>query len=177
MIEVQPKDLADIPEIMSKLTNIDGKFVIFCDDLTFESGETNYKILKTILDGSLRTTKQFIVYATSNRRHIVQENMEENQKRKLLTRKFTTVRRSRKKYHSQNVFGIWVSFHPFSQNDYMTIVLHHLQNLSQKTLTPEQINEVKIYALQWALERGSRSGRVANQFVLDWLGKKGLQND
>ena len=177
MIEVQPKDLADIPEIMSKLTNIDGKFVIFCDDLTFESGETNYKILKTILDGSLRTTKQFIVYATSNRRHIVQENMEENQKAQVINQEIHHSEAIEEKISLSERFGIWVSFHPFSQNDYMTIVLHHLQNMSQEPLSPEQINEVKIYALQWALERGSRSGRVANQFVLDWLGKKSLQND
>ena len=103
MIEVQPKDLADIPEIMSKVTKIDGKFVIFCDDLTFESGETNYKILKTILDGSLRTTKQFIVYATSNRRHIVQETMEENQKTQIINREIHHSEAIEEKYHSQSV--------------------------------------------------------------------------
>ncbi len=177
MIEVQPKDMADIPYIINKLSKINGKFIIFCDDLTFESGETNYKILKTILDGSLRTTDQFIVYATSNRRHIVSENMEENQNVQIINREIHHSEATEEKISLSERFGIWLSFHPFSQNDYITIVLHHLHHLSQETVSPDQIDKIKIYALQWALERGSRSGRVAHQFVIDWLGKRSLQND
>ena len=177
MIEVQPKDMADIPYIMKKLTNIEGKFIIFCDDLTFESGDTNYKILKTILDGSLRTTKRFLVYATSNRRHLVPENIEENQKARIINQEVHFSETTEEKISLSERFGIWLSFHPFSQNDYITIVLHHLENLSQETLTSNQLDEIKTCALQWALERGSRSGRVAHQFVLDWLGKKSLKND
>ena len=177
MIEVHPKDMTDIPTIMNKLTNIEGKFIIFCDDLTFESNETNYKILKTILDGSLRNTKQFIVYATSNRRHIVPENIEENQKAQIVNHEIHYSEATEEKISLSERFGIWLSFHPFSQSEYITIVFHHLKNLSQETLSPNQIDEIKEHALQWALERGSRSGRVAYQFILDWLGKKSLKND
>lgn len=177
MIEVQPRDMADIPTIMHRLGNVKGRFIIFCDDLTFENGETNYKILKTVMDGSIRTTKQFIVYATSNRRHIIPENASENLKSSVVNNELHHSEATEEKISLSERFGIWLSFHPFSQNNYLNIVFHHIKKLSTKPLSKEEQIEIKTEALQWALERGSKSGRVAYQFVIDWLGRKSLEKN
>ena len=174
MIEVQPKDMADIPVIMKKITNLKGKFVIFCDDLTFENNETDYKILKTVLDGSIRVEKQFIVYATSNRRHIVPEDAAENFKGQIINNELHHSEAIEEKISLSERFGIWLSFHPFSQDDYVNIATSHLKKMACRALLTDELEEIRTSALRWSLERGSRSGRVAYQFALDWLGKKRL---
>jgi predicted AAA+ superfamily ATPase len=146
------------------------KFLVFCDDLSFEEGEAGYKALKSILDGSVAaSTPNVLIYATSNRRHLLPEYMKEN---------LTYTHTADGEVHPGEVieekislserFGLWVSFYPFSQDEYLAITA---QWLSSFGVSRESIAAARAEALVWALERGSRSGRVAYQFARDWAGR------
>ncbi|TXI66474.1 MAG: DUF815 domain-containing protein, partial [Limnohabitans sp.] len=146
------------------------KFMVYCDDLSFEDGEPGYKALKSILDGSVAAaTPNVLVCATSNRRHLLPEYMSEN-----LTYKHTPDGEVHpgegveEKISLSERFGLWISFYPFSQDEYLTIANQWLGALGA---TPAQIEEARPAALLWALERGSRSGRVAYQFARDFMGR------
>jgi predicted AAA+ superfamily ATPase len=170
LIEVDKDDLTDLPDIIELVSERPEKFMVFCDDLSFEDGEPGYKALKSILDGSISAaTPNVLIYATSNRRHLLPEYMKEN-----LTYTHTDDGEVHpgegveEKISLSERFGLWVSFYPFTQDEYLTIAA---QWLSSFGVTPSEIEAAKPEALVWALERGSRSGRVAYQFARDYAGK------
>ncbi len=170
LIEVDKADLTDLTDIVEAVSDRPEKFIIFCDDLSFEDGESGYKALKSVLDGSVAaTTPNVLIYATSNRRHLLPEHMKDN---------LTYTHTDDGEVHPGEVieekislserFGLWVSFYPFSQDEYLIIVA---QWLSSFNVDAAAIQAAKPEALVWALERGSRSGRVAYQFARDYAGK------
>jgi predicted AAA+ superfamily ATPase len=170
LIEVDKDDLTDLPDIIELVSDRPEKFMIFCDDLSFEDGEPGYKALKSILDGSIAAaTPNVLIYATSNRRHLLPEYMKEN-----LTYTHTEDGEVHpgegveEKISLSERFGLWVSFYPFSQDEYLTIAAQWLASFG---VQPASIEAAKPEALVWALERGSRSGRVAYQFARDYAGK------
>ena len=170
LIEVDKADLTDLPDIVDVVSERPEKFIVFCDDLSFEDGEPGFKALKSILDGSVAaTTPNVLIYATSNRRHLLPEYMKEN---------LSYTHTDDGEVHPGEVveekislserFGLWVSFYPFTQNEYLTIVAQWLTSFG---VAPAAIEAARAEALVWALERGSRSGRVAYQFARDYAGK------
>lgn len=170
LIEVDKADMTDLPDIIDLIADRPEKFILFCDDLSFEEGEAGYKALKVALDGSIAAqSDNVLIYATSNRRHLMPERMSDNAS-------YThdedgdlhpgeTVE---EKISLSERFGLWVSFYPFKQDDYLDIVAHWLASYD---CTPEQISAARADALRWALQRGSRSGRVAWQFARDYAGR------
>ncbi|MFM7025500.1 MAG: ATP-binding protein [Limnohabitans sp.] len=170
LIEVDKEDLTDLPDIIEVVAGRPEKFMVYCDDLSFEDGEPGYKALNSILDGSgAAATPNVLVCATSNRRHLLPEYMSEN-----LTYKHTPDGEVHpgegveEKISLSERFGLWISFYPFSQDEYLAIAAQWLGALGA---TPVQIEEARPAALLWALERGSRSGRVAYQFARDFMGR------
>ncbi len=172
LIEVDKADLTDLPDIVDVVSDRPEKFIVFCDDLSFEDGEPGYKALKSILDGSVAAaTPNVLIYATSNRRHLLPEYMADN---------LTYTHTEDGEVHPGEVveekislserFGLWVSFYPFSQQEYLTIVAQWLSSFGVPAPAGEEARPV---ALVWALERGSRSGRVAYQFARDYAGRHG----
>jgi predicted AAA+ superfamily ATPase len=170
LIEVDKDDLTDLPDIIDVVSGRPEKFIVFCDDLSFEDGEPGYKALKSILDGSVAAaTPNVLIYATSNRRHLLPEYMKDN---------LSYTHTDDGEVHPGEVveekislserFGLWVSFYPFSQDEYLTIVAQWLSALGAPAAS---IDAARPEALVWALERGSRSGRVAYQFARDWVGR------
>ena len=170
LIEVDKADLTDLPDIVDVVSGRPEKFIVYCDDLSFDEGEAGYKALKSILDGSVAaSTPNVLVYATSNRRHLLPEYMKDNlsythtddgevHPGEVIEEKISLSER----------FGLWVSFYPFSQNEYLAIVAQWLGALGASAA---QIEAARAEALVWALERGSRSGRVAYQFARDYAGR------
>ena len=170
LIEVDKDDLTDLPDIIEVVAERPEKFMVYCDDLSFEDGEPGYKALKSILDGTVAAaTPNVLVCATSNRRHLLPEYMSEN-----LSYKHTPDGEVHpgegveEKISLSERFGLWISFYPFSQDEYLAIVA---QWLAAMGATPAQIEEARPAALLWALERTSRSGRVAYQFARDHMGR------
>ncbi len=164
-------DLHDLGDIVDLISQRPERFVVFCDDLSFEDGESGYKALKVALDGSVAAqSDNVVIYATSNRRHLLPEYMSDNE-----TYKHTSDGEIHpgevveEKISLSERFGLWVSFYPFKQDDYLTIVGHWLQHFG---CDAAEIEAARGDALVWALERGSRSGRVAWQFARDWSGRK-----
>ena len=170
LIEVDKADLVDLPDIVDVVSELPEKFIVFCDDLSFEEGEPGYKALKSILDGSVAaTSSNVLIYATSNRRHLLPEYMKENlsythtedgevHPGEVIEEKISLSER----------FGLWVSFYPFTQDEYLVIVA---QWLSSFGVGAPAIAAARPEALVWALERASRSGRVAWQFARDYAGR------
>ena len=170
LIEVDKDDLVDLPDIIEVVAARAEKFIVYCDDLSFEDGEPGYKALKSILDGTVAaSTANVLIYATSNRRHLLPEYMKEN-----LTYTHTDDGEVHpgegveEKISLSERFGLWVSFYPFSQDEYLSIVA---QWLSSFGVSPAALEAAKPASLVWALERGSRSGRVAYQFARDYAGQ------
>ena len=170
LIEVDKDDLVDLPDIIEVVAERAEKFIVYCDDLSFEDGEPGYKALKSILDGTVAaSTANVLIYATSNRRHLLPEYMKEN-----LTYTHTDDGEVHpgegveEKISLSERFGLWVSFYPFSQDEYLAITAQWLSSFGVSTTA---IDAAKPEALVWALERGSRSGRVAYQFARDYAGK------
>ena len=170
LIEVDKADLTDLHDIVDVVSERPEKFIVFCDDLSFEDGEPGYKALKSILDGSVAaTTPNVLIYATSNRRHLLPEYMKEN---------LSYTHTEDGEVHPGEVveekislserFGLWVSFYPFTQDEYLVIVAQWLQSFG---VAGDTIAAARGQALVWALERGSRSGRVAYQFARDYAGQ------
>ena len=171
LIEVDKSELVDLPDIVDLVAPRPEKFIVFCDDLSFDEGEPGYKALKSVLDGSVSAaTANVLVYATSNRRHLLPEYMAEN---------LSYTHTADGEVHPGEVveekislserFGLWVSFYPFNQDEYLQIVAQWLSALG---VDAAQITAARPEALVWALERGSRSGRVAWQFARDFTGRQ-----
>ncbi len=172
LVEVDKQDLLDLPRIVDLLANAPYRFILFCDDLSFESGDAGYKALKTVLDGSVSAqSENILIYATSNRRHLMPEHMHENlQTRYEANGEIHPGEATEEKISLSERFGLWVSFYSFNQQDYLDIVSHWLTTFG---CSASAIEEARQPALQWALERGSRSGRVALHFARDWAGRHG----
>ncbi|MDP1530472.1 MAG: ATP-binding protein [Rhodoferax sp.] len=170
LIEVDKADLTDLPDIIDLVSDEPYKFIVFCDDLSFDEGESGYKALKSILDGSVAaTTANVLIYATSNRRHLLPEYMKENLSyTHTVDGEVHPGEGVEEKISLSERFGLWVSFYPFSQDEYLTIVA---QWLGAMGISVPAIEAARAEALVWALERGSRSGRVAYQFALDYAGQ------
>jgi predicted AAA+ superfamily ATPase len=170
LIEVDKADLVDLPDIVDLVAGRDERFIVFCDDLSFDEGEPGYKALKSILDGSVaQASDNVLIYATSNRRHLLPEYMKEN-----LTYQHTEDGEVHpgevveEKISLSERFGLWVSFYPFTQDEYLAIVGQWLRN---QGVSEDAIQAARQESLVWALERGSRSGRVAFQFAQDYAGR------
>ena len=170
LIEVDKSELVDLPDIVDLVADRPERFIIFCDDLSFDEGEAGYKALKSILDGSIaEASDNVLIYATSNRRHLLPEYMKENlsythtedgevHPGEVIEEKISLSER----------FGLWVSFYPFTQDEYLAITA---QWLSSFGVSAKAIEAARAESLVWALERGSRSGRVAYQFARDYAGR------
>ena len=173
LIEVDKHDLIDMPDIVEQIYRRPERFLLFCDDLSFESDEPGYKALKAVLDGSIATASEnVLIYATSNRRHLMPEYMQENLATRLVGEEVHPGEAVEEKISFSERFGLWLSFYPFNQDDYLRIVEHWLGYLGVGNTASPEIRES---ALQWALLRGSRSGRVAWQFACDWAGRHGIK--
>jgi len=169
LIEIDKSDLVELPAITELVSARPERFILFCDDLTFEAGEPGYIALKVALDGSIATTSEnLLIYATSNRRHLMPEYMAENLETKYVGEEIHPGETVEEKISLSERFGLWVSFYPFDQDEYLAIVSHWLQRLG---CSADQAKRARDEALQWALQRGSRSGRVAYQFARDWAGR------
>lgn len=172
LIEVEKRDLTDLPDIVGMIHARPERFVLYCDDLSFEADEPGYKALKVVLDGSVAAASEnCLIYATSNRRHLMPEFMQENLEYQHVGEEIHPGETSEEKVSLSERFGLWVSFYPFDQDEYLSIVrvwLEHFKIAGGKSA------EVEHAALQWALTRGSRSGRVAWQFARDWAGRTRL---
>jgi hypothetical protein len=171
LIEVERHHLVDLPEIIELIDGRPGRYVVFCDDLSFDEQDSTYRALKVVLDGSvLSTPDNVIIYATSNRRHLVPERLRDNLDAKPVDGEIHQGEAVEEKISLSERFGLWLSFHPFRQDDYLDIVRHWLASLG----VASDGEDVTRAALQWALLHGSRSGRAAQQFARDWAGRIAL---
>ncbi len=167
LIEVEKNDLVDLPYIVDQVAARQERFLLFCDDLTFHGAEDGYIALKVALDGSISTTSDnLLIYATSNRRHLMPEYMAENLETRYVGDEIHPGETVEEKISLSERFGLWVTFYPFDQDEFLEIVRQWLKHFgaSAEEGTKEE-------ALQWALQKGSRSGRVAYQFARDWVGR------
>lgn len=168
LIEVEKQDLIDLPDIVDLVADAPYKFLLFCDDLSFDADEPGYKALKVVLDGSISATSDnLLIYATSNRRHLMPEYMQENLETKYLGEEIHPGETVEEKISLSERFGLWVSFYPFDQDEYLAIVDYWLGQLG---VPEKERTRSRNEALQWALTRGSRSGRVAWHFARDYAG-------
>jgi len=170
LIEVDKDDLLDLADIVDLVAGRPERFIIFCDDLSFEAGETAYKALKSVLDGSIAAPPDnVLIYATSNRRHLMPEYFSENLENTRVDGEIHPGEATEEKVSLSERFGLWISFYPFSQEDYLAIVRHWLRHFG---VDEASIAGSEREALNWALGRGSRSGRVAWQFARDLAGRR-----
>src|SRR5262249_9821127 len=175
LIEVEKQDLVDLADIVDRIAERPARFIIYCDDLSFEADESGFKALKVVLDGSVAAASEnCLIYATSNRRHLMPEYMGENLEYKHVGEEIHPGETSEEKVSLSDRFGLWVSFYPFDQEDYLRVVAVWLEHFKAPGAHTEAAQRA---ALQWALARGSRSGRVAWQFARDWAGKSRLKAD
>lgn len=168
LIEMDRQDLMDLPEVVALLTGRPERFIIFCDDLSFESGDPGYKALKSVLDGSIAgVPENLLIYATSNRRHLMPEYMDENLETHRIGDEIHPGERVEEKISLSERFGLWLSFYPFDQDHYLAICQYWVTELGNVLWN----DTVRQEALQWSLSRGARNGRVAWQFARDWVGR------
>jgi type I restriction-modification system, M subunit len=167
LIEVDKSDLVSLPALLFLLKDRPEKFIVFCDDLSFETGDETYKALKTALDGGLsQRCSNVLVYATSNRRHLMPEYMDENIGTTGIRGEIHQKEAVEEKISLSDRFGLWLSFYPFDQNDYLQAVENWLGDFGV-----DFDETARKAALQWAQMRGNRSGRSAWQFACDWAGR------
>jgi predicted AAA+ superfamily ATPase len=173
MIEVEKHDLTDLAEIVEQVGDRRERFVLYCDDLSFEADEPGYKALKVVLDGSISAASDnVLIYATSNRRHLMPEYMHENLEYKHVDEEIHPGETVEEKISLSERFGLWVSFYSFDQDDYLAIAAHWVRYFAPHAIIDDTVRRE---AVQWALARGSRSGRVAWQFARDYAGRVGLK--
>ncbi len=169
LIEVDKDDLLDLPDILELVRYRSERFLVFCDDLSFEANETGYKALKAALEGSISAAPDnLLIYATSNRRHLMPEFQRENREARLVDGEIHQGESVEEKISLSDRFGLWIAFHPFTQAEYLAVVHHWLRRFGAAASDHEEIERA---ALRWALRRGSRSGRTAWQFARDWAGR------
>ena len=166
VIEVEKSELVDLPDIVNLIEGRRERFIIFCDDLSFDAGDATFKALKVVLDGSLSSPPDnVLIYATSNRRHLMPEYFTENLDGKKVGEEIHPAEAVEEKISLSERFGLWLSFYPFDQDAYLNITAHWLKSFG---CSDSEIARAERDALNWALMRGSRSGRVAWQFAKDW---------
>jgi predicted AAA+ superfamily ATPase len=178
LIEVDKADLVDLPDIAERVEGLRQRFVVFCDDLTFDAGEPGYKALKVMLDGSIAGgAGNVVIYATSNRRHLLPEYFSENLETKHVGEEVHPGESVEEKISLSERFGLWISFYPFAQDDYLAAVAGWLAHFGVKPAAGAREADARMReALQWALQRGSRSGRVAWQFAKNLAGARALKS-
>lgn len=170
MIEVDRHDLADLPDLIALVDGRPERFIVFCDDLSFEAGDASFKELKVALDGSLAAPPDnLLIYATSNRRHLMPEFFAENLETQRHGGEIHPGESTEEKTSLSERFGLWLSFYPFDQDAYLDIVAHWLQHYGANA---KQVEAARQEALNWALGRGARNGRVGWQFARDWAGRQ-----
>ena len=175
LVEVDKQDLVALPEIVMLLSHRPERFIIFCDDLSFEASEPSYKALKVVLDGSISVTSDnVLVYATSNRRHLMPETFAENSETKYIGDEIRPGDTTEEKVSLSERFGLWLSFYPFDQDEYLAIAVQWLTHYGIVTADHHLSEEIRQAALMFSHTRGARSGRVAFQFARDYAGKLGL---
>lgn len=179
LVELDREGLAQLPDVLESLREADPderfRFILFCDDLSFEADDPAYKGLKSVLDGGLEARpSNVLIYATSNRRHLMPRFFAENQEYERRGEEIIPGESAEEKLSLSDRFGLWIGFYPFDQDTYLAIVDHYLQARLPATIPLE---EMHVEALRWALARGSRSGRVARHFANDFLGRMGLGSD
>lgn len=172
MVEVPAHRLVDLPDLVGILADRPEKFIVFSDDLSFESGDGSYKALKAVLDGSLAAAPpNVLIYATSNRRHLLPEYQSDNAQTQTVDGEIHHGEAVEEKISLSERFGLWLSFYPFDQQNYLAIAAKHLaaHGMAADIGTDQPWERA---ALQWALARGNRSGRTAEQFARDWAGQQ-----
>jgi predicted AAA+ superfamily ATPase len=170
IIEVGKAALAELPRLIELVSGRPERFILYCDDLSFNAGEAGYQPLKAALDGSLVSfSDNLLIYATSNRRHLMPEYMQENLGAQYVGEEVHPSEGVEEKISLSDRFGLWVPFYPFSQDEYLDIVAHWLRHFGMDGVLEEAAHQA---ALQWSVQRGSRSGRVAWQFARDWAGRQ-----
>jgi predicted AAA+ superfamily ATPase len=170
VIEVGKPALAALPHIIALVAGRPERYILYCDDLSFNADEPGYQALKAALDGSLVAfSDNLLIYATSNRRHLMPESMQDNLATKYVGDEIHPAETVEEKISLSERFGLWVSFYPFSQDEYLDIVVHWLKHFGMAAELDEVARQA---ALQWSIQRGSRSGRVAWQFARDWAGRQ-----
>lgn len=173
LVEVEKEDLVDLPEIVEILRNRPECFIVFCDDLSFEAAEPGYKSLKVVLDGSISSTSDnVVVYATSNRRHLMPEFMAENLQTQYVGEEIRPGDTTEEKVSLSERFGLWLSFYAFDQDEYLKVAQYWLMHFGISEMTAE----IRQAALLFSLNRGARSGRVAYQFARDYVGHSALKD-
>ncbi|AMB85679.1 AAA family ATPase [Pseudomonas agarici] len=177
LIEIERDHLADLPRVVEQLMKSAQRFVLFCDDLSFESGEGDYRVLKSVLDGSLeQAPDNVLLYATSNRRHLVPEKQSDNEHWTRVDGELHPSEAVEDKIALSDRFGLWLSFYPFTQEHYLSVVEHWIGELALKAgLSWQRDEQLDIQAVRWATGRGNRNGRCAYQFARYWVGLKLLE--
>ncbi len=177
LIEIERDHLADLPRVVELLAGSPQRFVLFCDDLSFEAGEGDYRVLKSVLDGSLeRAPDNVLLYATSNRRHLVPEKESDNQNWQHVEGELHPSEAVEDKIALSDRFGLWLSFYPFTQDHFLAVVQHWISvQAAQAGLQWQWNHELEILAIRWALGRGNRNGRCAYQFARSWVGQQLLE--
>ncbi len=172
LIEIERDHLADLPKVVDQLIGQPQYFVVFCDDLSFEAGEGDYRVLKSVLDGSLeRAPENVLLYATSNRRHLVPERQSDNENWQMIDGELHPNEAVEDKIALSDRFGLWLSFYPFSQEHYLNVVRHWIGSLAEQAgLTWSWDEALEKDAIRWATARGNRNGRCAYQFARQWVG-------
>ncbi|MBE7928585.1 ATP-binding protein [Pseudomonas saudiphocaensis] len=178
LIEIERDHLADLPKVVELLAGQAHCFIVFCDDLSFEVGEGDYRVLKSVLDGSLeRAPENVLLYATSNRRHLVPERQSDNENWQMIDGELHPNEAVEDKIALSDRFGLWLSFYPFSQEHYLDVVRHWIDSLAAQAGLDWQWSEtLEKEAVRWATARGNRNGRCAYQFARQWVGVHLLSN-
>ncbi|BFN29012.1 hypothetical protein PSCT_01641 [Pseudomonas sp. SCT] len=177
LIEIERDHLADLPRVVEQLAGLQQAFVLFCDDLSFEAGEGDYRVLKSVLDGSLeRAPENVLLYATSNRRHLVPERQSDNENWQMVDGELHPNEAVEDKIALSDRFGLWLSFYPFTQQHYLSVVRHWIDSLAGNAQLQWSWDEaLEKDAIRWASGRGNRNGRCAYQYARQWVGKRLLQ--
>ena len=177
LVEIHKDDLAGLAEVVERLAAEPYKFIVFCDDLSFEVDDPSYKELKSALEGSIfKTASNALIYATSNRRHLVPEHMSDNLQTRVTEGELHESEAVEEKISLSDRFGLWLSFYPFRQDAYLQVVQHWVGKLAAKhgVSIDLQDNELRTMALRWALARGVRNGRTAQYFARHWVGQQAM---
>lgn len=179
LVEVDKNSLARLPEIALALREHPFRFLVFCDDLSFEADDPSYKALKSALEGSIfRSADNLIIYATSNRRHLLPEYMTDNEQASFVDGELHQSEAVEEKISLSDRFGLWLSFYPFRQDAYLAVAEHWVEKLAERTgAEAGWSDQARAEALRWALARGVRSGRTAQHFARHWVGSKAINNN
>lgn len=178
LIEVEREHLADLPRLVEGLGSLEQRFVVFCDDLSFDAGDSDYRTLKTVLDGSLeQAPENVLLYATSNRRHLLPDRQSDNQGWQQIDGEVHPSEAVEERIALSDRFGLWLSFYAFDQDQYLQVVRHWLAHYAQRSALTWQWDEtLEREAIRWASSRGNRNGRCASQFARSWVGRQKLQS-